>query len=340
MKNYYSRLLLFICFVLIQCKPESSPNFTHDKKHIIQVNLKRDNTSACLVGDFLYLLADYNNLLYKIDLRSSKITEVLLDVDLQNSTSIQFNGKYIIISDLLNRSLTFFNDNLQFKKRIILNRFPLDFRIHKHKCILLTDILNTPYYNFAIFEENILNHKERPIFYGDTINANELKYELNLDIPGTLCYDYNGKYLYVAKQRYDSYSIYKFLPRNNETKNNSFINKEWKPIAYNESEYLDSKSQYLRTLSSIKYPSDKIKFSYKLAILAITVDNYNRLWVLSSNSGNSVLVDVYSEKGDKIKTIPIEGIYSAKLIVSENYFVVLEADTPIPNMFVYKIQNI
>lgn len=333
-------LLSFYLIVFVGCKNSISHNdFNYEEKYVIQLDSGRVSRSACIVNNYIYVLSGINNYYQKINLESGKMTQEKFPVEFQNPSTIIYNRNRIIVSDIMDKSLTFFDNNFKFNKRVVLNRFPLDFRIHKNKCVFLTDIVHKGMYNFIIVKENILSHKEEVVFSGDTLNTSDFRNILNLDIPGTLCYDYDGVYIYAARQRYDSYIIYKFRPGKYSLMDEFINDQAWRPVEYNESEYTEAKAIYSDILAESKYPLSKLIFSHKLAILSITIDNEGRLWVINSKNGNSLSLNVYSNSGEKIKNIEFSGIHNAKILVSENYFALLETDTLYPRIFVYKLQN-
>lgn len=342
MKNPISiaTIFLFLSFYLaafVGCKKANNANFNYEEKLIIQLDSGRISTSACILDGYIYVLSTDNKHYQKINLESGEMSQEKFPVDFQKTTTISHSGNRIIVSDISDRSLTFFDHDFQFKKRVVLNRFPLDFRVYDNKCIFMTDILQKAMYNYILVEENLLSHKEDIVFSGDTLNIFDLRKVLNLDTPGTICYDYDGKYIYAARQRYDSYVIHRFQPGELSLTDDFINNREWQPVKYNESEYLDTKHIYSDILAASNYPLEKLTFSHKLAILSITVDERGRLWVVSSNSGDSLSLDIYSDDGEKIRNIVLKETYKAKLLVSNNYFVLLETDTLHPRIFVYRI---
>ncbi len=330
-------ILSFYLTAFVGCKKADSADFNYKEKFVIQLDSGRISTSACIVDGYLYVLSTDNKHYQKINLGSGEMTQEKFPIDFQKTTTISHSGNKIIVSDISDRSLTFFDHDFQFKKRIVLNRFPLDFRVYNNKCIFMTDILQQEIYNYVLVEENLLSHKEEIVFSGDTLNIFDLRKVLNLDTPGTICYDYDGKYIYAARQRYDSYVIHRFRPGKFSLTDDFINNREWQPVKYNESEYLETKHIYSDILAISNYPLEKLTFSHKLAILAITVDERGRLWVVSSNSDDLLSLDIYSDDGEKIRNIVLNGAYKAKLLVSDNYFVLLETDNSHPRIFVYGI---
>lgn len=330
--------LLFCVTAFIGCKETSRGlDFNYEEKFIVQLDLGNISTSACIVNDQVYVLSGRDNHYYKINLESGETSYEKFPINFQMPTTIIHDGDRIIVSDITNRSLTFFDHNFRFKRRVVLNRYPMDFRIHKNRCVFLTDILHEAMYNYILVEENILSHREEIVFSGDTLNTLDFKNVLNLNTPGTLCYDYDGKYIYVAKQEYDSYIIHKFRPGQHSLTDDFINNREWSPVEYNESEYLQMKTIYSDILAMSNYPLDKLTFSHKLAILSITVDKRGWLWVVSSGVGDSLSLDIYSIDGEKVKNIVLSGIFKAKLLVSTNHFVLIETDDLHPRIFVYEL---
>ncbi|MCL2561479.1 MAG: hypothetical protein FWE10_04045 [Rikenellaceae bacterium] len=235
------------------------------------------------------------------------------------------------------RSLTFFDRDMRFKKRVVLNRFPFDFRVHGNRCVYLTDLMHNQMYGFILVEENLLNRKERILFNGDVLNAASLRESLNLDIPGTICFDYDGRHVFAARQRYDSYVIYRIRLGRNFVAEEFIHDQEWHPIEYSEAEYLAARAIYSEILDASQYPLDQLVFSHKIAILSLTVDPHGRLWVVSSGIGNSLSLNIYSPAGVRIKNMAFDGIDKAKILVSATHFALLEADTPRPRIFIYEM---
>lgn len=252
-------------------------DFNYVEKFVIQLDSGRVSTSACIMNGYIYVLSKDNKRYQKINLESGEMSQEKFPVDFQRTTTISHSGNRIIVSDISDRSLTLFDHDFRFKKRVVLNRFPLDFRVHNNKCILMTDILHQAMYNYILVEENFLSHKEEIVFSGDTLNIFDLRKALNLDTPGTICYDYDGKYIYAARQRYDSYVIHRFRSGRHSLTDEFINNREWRPVKYNKSEYIETKTIYSDILTISNYPLEKLTFSHKLAILSITVDERGRL---------------------------------------------------------------
>ena len=332
-------IFLFICSMLSHCGRQAAPDadFVFKQTHVIQLDSGGISLSACVVNDRVYVLSGVDNGYFRIDMKSGEFSRGVFPVGFRQPTSITYSRNRIIVSDITDQSLTFFDRDMRFKKRVVLNRFPLDARVHGNRCVYLTDLMQDQIYNFILVDENILNRKERIIFSGDTLNTTSLRESLNLDIPGTICFDYDGRHVFAARQRYDSYVIYRLRPDRDFVAEEFIRDREWSPIEYSETEYLAARAVYSKILDESHYPLDQLVFSHKIAILSLAADIHGRLWVVSSGPGNSLSLNLYSPTGAKIRNMVFDGIDKAKILVSATHFALLETDTAHPRIFIYEM---
>lgn len=295
--------------------------------------------SACIVDNKIYIVSGLVNTYYCINIDSQQIVKKEFSVDIEQPNQIIYSDNSIIISDIMNKSLTYLDLDMNFKKRILLNDFPLDIKIHDKNAYYITDYLSSTTYKYIIKQENLQTHKEEVLYHGDTISILQLRQFLDLNKPQTMCFDIYNDDIFVAKQQYDIKEIDRINMNQIPMKTSFLKDSLWEPILYTPIEKNKIFSIIKTMLSSIKYPSEQIYFSHKLAINSITIDNSGNLWVLSPGLENKIKVAIYSIDGEQNKEFILDGYITANLILSDKYFAVYNTDTIQRKMTIYEIQR-
>lgn len=343
MRHLRTFTILFLaagcCLGLFSCSVDSAEKgVDYRLRHTVILPRGDLNRSACITPDGLYVLSDsgeYN----VINLLSGEMSAEAFDPELclGKSTYIAFCGNRFIVSDVGTRSLTFFDRKMQFKKRVVLSNIPIAFKAYGNKCVYLSGLLQKRRYNFVLLKEMLSSHRVRHIFEGGSLDTWLIRDSLDLDKPGTICFDYDGRYVFAADQRYDSYVIHRFKPNRFDATETFIQNVDWQPIRYSEEGRENALRAVEKMLDGSGYPLGQVNLSHKLAIQSLAVDPCGRLWVVSSAPETSISLDVYSNDGAPVEKMSFDGIEKAKIIVSDTHFVLMEMDEEGPRIFIYEI---
>lgn len=343
MKKYRNIIYIFMIIFLISCTEKNKIKQSNQKvlqlEQIFSLNLYNHTKLAAITNAFLDNLGcvhivDIKSSTYlKLNPRGKIVREVVRKGqgpgEWINITSVQVFGNDIVLSDLMTRRLIFFNQDLEYKKYVQLNVYPMKFYLIKNRALIMTDSLINNCYSFKIFLQDFQKDPLQPreLFSGNCLSLNKMCQYFDCDNPGTINFavDDGLNILYCIKHVATDFTIYSVNLMNNERME---FKKEWEPVALNESEKRESLEKILSAMKGISnYPKEKFRLKNKISTSNIAVDQFHNIWVTSAeNNSSSIPIFIFNHRGRLVSSKPVSGFSNPNISINKDKIILYETE--------------
>ena len=250
----------------------------------------------------------------------------------------------VLVADILVRKMTLLDDELKFKENHGVPVFPLFAKYTDNYLYVMTDALQNNRYFFRVVRiENGKNPKLEIVFEGNKKDIVKMKKETNMDDPGLVFFDTNGKVFAAAKQVANELMLY-YSTDCSKLNPLKKIRLPYTPIQLTgkEKENAIENSYLVAKHVSPLIPKGIFKVSKKIALKYFSLDSQGNVWLLVATDKPEVfrLIEVDLRERKIVSSLELKGFKDPAINISEEWLLIFEKNEFVePKIRLYQIHN-